>query len=118
MNIKTFEDLIVYQKSMVLTESIYKATSDGPFAKDWGLRDQLRRAAVSIISNIAEGFGKYSNQEFKKYLAIANGSSFEVRAQLHLSRELSYIGDLEAEMIIKLCEEVSRLIKALRRNIK
>ena len=54
MNIKTFEDLSVYQKAMILTESIYKATSDGTFSKDWGLRDQLRRAAVSIISNIAE----------------------------------------------------------------
>ncbi|MCJ7500737.1 four helix bundle protein, partial [bacterium] len=97
---------------------IYRITSGGMFSKDWGLRDQVRRASVSILSNIAEGFGKYSNPEFKKYLAIANGSSFEVRAQLHLARELGYIGELEAEMLIKMCEEVSRLIRALRVRMK
>ena len=116
--IKRFEDLIVFQKAMSLSKEIYRITSGGMFSKDWGLRDQVRRASVSILSNIAEGFGKYSNPEFKKYLAIANGSSFEVRAQLHLARELGYIGELEAEMLIKMCEEVSRLIRALRRNIK
>ena len=116
--ITRFEDLIVWQKALVLSKEIYRITSEGKFSKDWGLRDQIRRASVSVLSNIAEGFGKYSNPEFKKYLAIANGSSFEVRAQLHLARELGYIGNLEAEMLIKTCEEVSRLIRALRRNIK
>jgi len=103
---------------MVLSKEIYRVTSGGKFSKDWGLRDQIRRASVSILSNIAEGFGRYSNQEFRKYLAIANGSSFEVRAQLLLAREIGYLGELEAEMLIKMCEEVSRLIRALRRNIK
>ena len=116
--ISRFEDLIVWQKAMTLSKEIYRITSQGRFAKDRGLKDQIRRASVSILSNIAEGFGKYSNQEFKKYLAIANGSSFEVRAQLHLGRELDYIGDLEAEIIIKLCVEVSRLIAALRVRMK
>ena len=116
--IQRFEDLIVWQKAMDLSKEIYRITSQGRFAKDRGLKDQIRRASVSILSNIAEGFGKYSNQEFKKYLAIANGSSFEVRAQLHLGRELDYIGDLEAEIIIKLCVEVSRLIAALRVRMK
>lgn len=93
-------------------------TSEGKFSRDWGLRDQVRRASVSILSNIAEGFGKYSNQEFRKYLAIANGSSFEVRAQLLLAREVGYLGELEAEVLIKMCEEVSRLIGALRVRMK
>ncbi len=73
---------------------------------------------MSILSNIAEGFGKYSNQEFKKYLAIANGSSFEVRAQLHLARELDYLGSLEAEAMIGMCEELSKLIGALRARMR
>ena len=113
-----FEDLIVFQKAMVLSKEIYRVTSEGKFSRDWGLRDQVRRASVSILSNIAEGFGKYSNQEFRKYLAIANGSSFEVRAQLLLAREVGYLGELEAEVLIKMCEEVSRLIGALRVRMK
>ena len=116
--IQRFEDLIVFQKAMALSKEIYRITSDGKFSKDWGLRDQIRRASVSILSNIAEGFGKYSNPEFKKYLAIANGSSFEVRAQLHLARELGYIDDLEAVGLIKMCEDVSRMMAALRVRMK
>ena len=116
--IERFEDLIVWQKSMSLSKEVYRITSDGPWAKDWGLKDQIRRASVSILSNIAEGFGKYSNPEFKKYLAIANGSSFEVRAQLHLARELGYISELEAEMLIRACTDVSKLISGLRRSVK
>ena len=116
--IQRFEDLIVFQKAMSLSKEIYRITSEGRFAKDWGLRDQIRRASVSILSNIAEGFGKYSNPEFRKYLAIANGSSFEVRAQVLLAREIGYLGELEAEVLIEMCEEVSRMIRALRRNIK
>jgi four helix bundle protein len=116
--IHRFKDLVVWQKAISLSKEIYRITSEGKFAKDWGLKDQIQRASVSILSNIAEGFGKYSDQEFKKYLAIANGSSFEVRAQLHLARELDYIDDPEAERIIKLCEEVSRLLRALRRKIE
>ena len=116
--IQRFEDLIVWQKSMVLSKEIYRITSEGPLAKDWGLRDQIRGASVSILSNIAEGFGKYSNPEFKKSLAIANGSSFEVRAQLHLARELGYISELEAEMLIRACTDVSKLISGLRRSVK
>lgn len=116
--IQRFEDLIVWQKAMALSKEIYRITSEGPFVKDWGLKDQIRRASVSVLSNIAEGFGKYSNPEFKKYLAIANGSSFEVRAQLHLAKELGYIGELEAEGLIRDCTDVSKLISGLRRSVK
>ena len=116
--ISRFEDLVVFQKAMSLSKEIYRVTSDGKFSKDWGLRDQIRRASVSILSNIAEGFGKYSNQEFKKYLAIANGSSFEVRAQVLLSREIGYLGELEAEALMKMCVEVSSMIGALRVRMK
>ena len=115
--IRRFEDLIVFQKAMSLSREIYQVTSEGKFSKDWGLRDQIRRASVSILSNIVDGFGKYSNSEFKRYLAIANGSSFEIRAQLLLAREIGYLGDLEAEALIMACTDVSKLIGGLRRRI-
>ena len=116
--ITRFEDLIVWNKSLDLSKEIYRITSGGTFSRDWGLKDQIRRASVSILSNIAEGFGKYSNQEFRKYLAIANGSAFEVRAQMHLARELGYVDELEARMTISLCEEISKLLGALRARMK
>jgi four helix bundle protein len=117
IKIKRFEDLIVWQKSLVLSKRVYQTTSRGAYSRDWGLREQTRRASVSVLSNIAEGFGKYSNREFKKYLAISNGSTFEVKAQIYLARELEYIGDPDAEEIILLCEEISRLIGALRKKM-
>jgi four helix bundle protein len=114
--IQRFEDLIVWQKSLSLAKDIYQRTNEGAFAKDWGLRDQIRRASVSILSNIAEGFGRYSGPEFKKYLAIANGSSYEVRAQCHLARELGYLSKDEADRFIGLSVEISKMIRVLRRR--
>jgi four helix bundle protein len=80
--IQPFEDLIVWQKSMSLTEEIYRATKQGKFAKDWGLNKQIQRAAVSIPSSIAEGFERYGNKEFRQFLLIAKGSAGEVRTHL------------------------------------
>ena len=80
--VKRFEDLVVWQKSMALAEEIYRITKSGEFGKDWGLKDQVRKAAVSIPSNIAEGFERYSAQELKQFLNIAKGSAGEVRTQL------------------------------------
>ena len=71
--INRFEDLIVWQKSMSLAAEIYRTTRHGDFVKDWGLKNQTQRAPVSIPSNIAEGFERYSNKEFRKYLLVAKG---------------------------------------------
>ena len=114
----TFEDLAVYQKAMTLTESIYKATSDGPFSKDWGLRDQLRRAAVSILSNIAEGYERNSTPEYRRFLLIAKGSSGEVRAQLGLARNLGYLSHEKADSLIESCIEVTRMLGGLVKKIQ
>jgi four helix bundle protein len=116
--ITRFEDLIVWQKSMSLAEEIYRVTKQGDFAKDWGLRDQVRKAAVSIPSNIAEGYGRYRAADFKRFLTIANASAYEVRSQVQLAGRLGYIGALETEMIVKNCEEVSRMLIGLKRKIK
>ncbi len=75
---KSFEELAVWQKSREFTRSIYDATSEGPWARDYGLRDQIRRASVSIMSNIAEGFERTGENEFGRFLSMAKGSAGEV----------------------------------------
>jgi four helix bundle protein len=93
---KRFEDLEVWQKAKELTNLVYKYSSDGVFARDFGLRDQMRRAAVSIMSNIAEGFESQTQAMFIKYLAHAKGSAGELRAQLYMPeiKDISMTMDL------------------------
>jgi len=92
---KRFEDLEVWQRAKDLTNLIYKYSTDGMFSRDFGLRDQMRRAAVSIMSNIAEGFESQTQAMFIKYLAVAKGSAGELRAQLYIARDQDYINDEE-----------------------
>ena len=103
---------------MDLAEKIYTITKQGEFAKDWGLRDQIRKAAISIPSNIAEGFGRFQAGDFRRFLTIANASAYEVRSQIQLAGRLDYLAPLEVELIIKRCEEVSRMLMGLRKKIK
>jgi four helix bundle protein len=117
MRVKRFEDLIVWQKSRDLSVAIYRSTSNGPFARDFGLRDQIRRAAVSVMSNVAEGFGRYSRSELRQYLSIARGSVTEVRSQLYLARELGYVDETEHQSLHELCIEIARMLAALRASI-
>ncbi len=91
MKINKFEDLKVWQLSLALTKRIYDITSQKDFAKDFGLRDQIRRAVISISSNIVEGFEKNNNNEFVRYLRIAKGSTGEVRNQLCVAHSIGYI---------------------------
>ncbi len=88
---KKFEDIKAWQKSRELTNEIYEATAQGDFARDFGLKDQIRRAAVSIMSNIAEGFERSGTGEFVQFLAIAKGSSGEVRSQLYVALDQQYL---------------------------
>jgi len=83
--IEKFEDLIAWQKARKLTRQIYKATNEGNFARDYGLKDQIRRAAVSSMSNMAEGFERGGLVEFQRFLAIAKGSCAELRTQLYVA---------------------------------
>jgi four helix bundle protein len=114
MKVRKFEDLEVWQISRDLSVEIYRATQDGKFSRDFGLRDQIRRAAVSVMSNIAEGFDRYSRAEFKQFLSIARGSASEVRSQLHLALALGYISQPHFDHLNDLCWRIARMLGSLR----
>ena len=89
--IEQFEDFIAWQKARKLTADIYRVTSEGNFARDFGLKDQIRRAAVSSMSNLAEGFERGRPAEFHQFLSIAKGSCAELRNQLYVALDVGYI---------------------------
>jgi len=92
-------------------------TAAGEFARDFGLRDQIRRAAISIMSNIAEGFERAGTAEFKHFLAIAKASCGELRSQLYVARDAGYVSAKNFEALVALAEEVSRIIAGLRASL-
>ncbi|GJQ60165.1 MAG: four helix bundle protein [Candidatus Scalindua sp. AMX11] len=110
MAAKYFEDLEIWILSRELTNKIYSVSNDGRFAKDYGLRDQIRRAAVSIMSNIAEGYERGGNQEFIQFLSIAKASCGEVRSQLYLAMDQCYIKKAECEQVIDTFKKLSIMI--------
>ena len=91
MIFKKFEDIEVWKLGREVVKAVYGLTSKGAFAKDWGLKDQIQRAAVSVTSNIAEGYARRGNKEFVKFLWISKGSAAEVQSQLYHARDLGYI---------------------------
>jgi len=118
MSVRRFEDLVVWQKARVLTNEIYKITKKSEFSKDLGLKDQIQRASVSIMSNIAEGFERGSKEEFIQFLYISRGSCGEVRTQLYVAKDQNYITEEEFQKLQKLAVEVSRLIYHLIESVK
>ena len=116
--IEKFEDLIVWQKAHELAIGIYGLTSREPFCRDFGLRDQIQRAAVSVMSNIAEGFERYSRPEFRQFLSVARGSVAEVRSQLYLAQSLQYVDEEDFDRIYSLCKDISNLTGALRKSLE
>ena len=116
--VERFEDLEVWQGARGVVNAIYQISSDGVFSRDYGLRDQIRRAAVSIASNIAEGFSRHSNKEFIQFLFIAKGSAAEVQSQLYTALDQDYISraafDRIREQIEILAKQISRFITYLR----
>ena len=112
-----FEQLIVWQKSAVIAELIHEITSQGDISKDYWFKNQIRSAGISISSNIAEGYGRYSDKEFMRFLSIANGSTYEVRSQVLIAQRLRYVADDNAQKITNMCLEVSRMIEGLRKTI-
>ena len=116
--VERFEDLDVWQNARKLTNRIYKHTRQDPFAKDFGLRDQIQRAAVSVMSNIAEGFESRTQSVFVDYLGHARGSAGEVRAQLYVALDQGYISESEFESSHQLIETISRQLFRLIEYLK
>lgn len=117
MNVTRFEDLLVWQKSKDLSVAIYQATAKGNFARDSSLRGQVRRAGVSVMSNIAEGFGRYTRPEIRRFVSIARGSVAEVQSQLYLARDLGYLPEREHRALNALCLEVARMLSSFRTSL-
>ncbi len=113
---KNHYDLDVWKKSIELVKDIYEVSKFFPKEEIYGLTSQIRRAAVSIPSNIAEGASRQSNKEFIQFLYIALGSSSEVETQLIIAKELSFIKD--TEYILKQIKEIKKMINGLLRYIK
>ena len=114
MGIKKFEDIVAWQKSKDLTLSIYRVYKNN---KDYGFRDQIQRAAVSIMNNIAEGFERNGNKEFGRFLYIAKASCCEVRSMLYLSLELKYISKSEFEEMHDLSTQISRMLSGFIKTL-
>ena len=115
MKIDQFEDILAWQKAKVMTLKIYSLFKD---LKDFGFRDQICRASVSVMNNIAEGFERKSDSEFKHFLFIAKGSCGEIRSMLYLARELNYISEEEYRLLNMLSYEVSKMISGLIKTLK
>ncbi len=113
-----FEELKIWQKAMDITENCYRATESFPKEEKYRLTSQLRRSAVSIPSNIAEGSGRNTNGEFMQFLGIANGSSYELLTQLYLSKRLDLLTEDKVRPIINEDLEVTKMNYSLQRTLK
>lgn len=110
---KGFEQIISWNKARELNKEIYRLTNVISFSKDFALRDQIRRASISISSNIAEGYGRKTNKEFVYFLNVAQASCYEVKSQLYLAIDVEYINKVEFEKAYGICEEISKTIHGL-----
>ncbi|MFA4903940.1 MAG: four helix bundle protein [Desulfobaccales bacterium] len=116
--IERFEDIEAWKKARELTKSIYELTSQGKLATDFSLKDQFRRASVSIMANIAEGFEREGNKEFRQYLAMAKGSVGEVKALLYVALDAGFLPLEKINQIMALSDETSRLLAGFLRYLK
>lgn len=117
MKLKNYQDLIAWQKSMDLVEEVYRSSKDFPREEMYGLTSQIRRAAVSIPSNIAEGQGRRTTADFLRHLSIAYGSLREVETQILIARRLNYISQKRLEEVMGLAGEVGRLLNGLMASL-
>ena len=114
----SFTKLKVWQKAHNLTVNIYKLTSNFPNDEKFGLTNQIRRASVSIESNIAEGCGRNGDKDFSRFLDISQGSCFEVKCQVYIAKDLEYISLEKATLVVSKIDEVMRMIHSLNQKLK
>lgn len=118
MTIQSFRDILSWQKSREQTNLIYDFTKKEQFSKDFALKDQMRRASVSVMSNIAEGFARRTDNEFRHFLYIAYGSNTELQSQLFIALDQKYISEQEFQKAFDLSEEISKLIMNFIKYLK
>lgn len=118
MAVDRFEDLIVWQKAHELTKQIYLVTAKDDFAKGFALTNQVHRASISVMSNIAEGFDREGNVEFHRFLVIAKASCAEVRSQLYVASDVGYLSNGEFQLLMQLVNETGRVLNGLRLSVK
>ena len=116
--VNSYRDLLVWQRGIDLVESVYKATKSFPRQEVYGLTAQMRRAAVSVTSNIAEGHGRRHLGDYLHHLSIANGSLFELETQLLVALRLTYVSQSEVEALSRLSGEVGRMLAGLARALR
>ena len=114
---KNHKDLIVWQKSMLLVEEVYRLVKKLPKEETYALSDQMRRAVISIPSNIAEGNGRESEKEFLRFLAIAQGSNAELETQLIICRRLGYMSPEDTKQALLLQEEISKMLRTFIKKL-
>jgi len=116
--IERFEDFVAWQKARKLTADIYRVTNEGSFARDFGLKDQIRRAGVSSMSNLAEGFERGRPAEFHQFLSIAKASCAELRAQLYVALDVGYISLPTFDRLMAQATEVGQILGGLRQSVE
>tara|TARA_R110000868_G_C10475894_1_gene728773 strand:- start:133 stop:489 length:357 start_codon:yes stop_codon:yes gene_type:complete len=114
----TFRDLLIWQKSMLVVTDIYAITTNFPTSEIYSLTSQLRRSAISIPSNIAEGYGRQGTKDYLKFLNIAIASLFEMQTQIEIAYNLKYIDQTQFNKIYEDSREIERMISAFTRKIK
>lgn len=117
MKIHRFEDLECWQEARRFANTVYALTSNGSFKSDYALRDQVRRASISVMANIAEGFGRNSDKEFLRFLDISRGSLFETTSHLYLALDQGYLQKQEFDATFAKSEEIAKKINALIRYL-
>ena len=114
MKINSFEEIVAWQKARVLTKEVYIIFKSHT---DYGFKDQIQRASVSVMNNIAEGFERRSNNELRQFLYISKGSAGEVRSMLLIAHDLGYINDEKHDELLKLCMDISRLLSGFIKTL-
>jgi four helix bundle protein len=108
-----YQDLLVWQRSMDLVETVYRLTAQFPSSEQWGLVSQMRRAAISVPSNIAEGYGRQATGEYRHHVSIGRGSLLELETQILLAIRLKYLQPGDADPVLKEIDELSRMLATL-----
>jgi four helix bundle protein len=115
---KTFEEIIAWQKARILTKEIYLISCKGKFDKDFSLKDQIRRSAVSVMANIAEGYDRRGDKEFVRFLNISKASLAEVKSHLYVAFDVGYLDEEALSALIVSADEIGRLISGLIKYLK